>query len=267
MPELSGRTKLLAIIGDPVAHVRAPAFFAPVFARLGLDAVLVPFHLRPADLADVVPRLAKLANLHGLIVTIPHKETIARLCDELGPDGRLTGAVNTVRFDPAGRLAGDMFDGFGLVEACRTNGVAVDGRSFLLLGAGGAGRAIAFALPAAGAAAVTIWNRSPERARGLADAVARAFPSCRVSATPDVDGSGHDVVVNCTSLGLHEGDPMPMDPATLAPSSAYVDIIAPRDTELMAAASERGCRVVGGRPMAELQVEAQLGFLGLTGVG
>jgi shikimate dehydrogenase len=257
----SGKTHLFAIIGDPIAHVRATWFFNPIFEAKGLDAFLIPLHVRKADLDDVVPRLAKLGNLKGLIVTIPHKEAIARLCHELGPNAELIGAVNTVRIEPHGRLTGEMFDGLGLVAAMRTNGLEPEGRRILLVGAGGAGRAIAFALAAERAASVAIWNRTPERARSLAGEVAKAFPGVDARAAP-ADGSGFDIVVNCTSLGLHEGDPMPMDPATIGPATAFVDIIAVRDTELMQAARAKGCQVVGGRPMAELQIDAQIAFIG-----
>lgn len=257
----SGKTHLWIVIADPVAHVRAAFFFNPIFERKRLDAFLLPVHVRAADLEDVVPRLAKLGNLKAIIVTIPHKETMARMCHELGPNARLIGAVNTVRIEPDGRLAGDMFDGLGLLAAARTNGIEPRGRRVLLLGAGGAGRAIAFGMAAEGARAVGIHNRTADRASALAAAVGKAFPGVEVKAAP-AHGRGFDIVINCTSLGLHAGDPMPMDPATLAPEAAFIDIIAVRDTELMAAARARGCKVVGGRPMAELQIEAQLEFIG-----
>lgn len=259
----SGKTQLVAIIGDPVAHVRAPFFFNPKFEELGLDAFLFPLHVPAAELADVVPRLARCPNLKGLIVTIPHKEAMARLCDGLGENGRLMGAVNTVRFGPDGRLTGDMFDGLGLVAAARAAGLDPKGRSVLLIGAGGAGRAIAFAMAAERAARLGIWNRSAERAAALAAEVGHAVPTAKVEVVA-ADGRGWDVVVNCTSLGLHEGDAMPMDPATLRPPTVFIDIIAVRDTELMQAAAGNGCRVVGGRPMAELQIDAQAAFIGLS---
>jgi shikimate dehydrogenase len=132
----------------------------------------------------------------------------------------------------------------------------------LLLGAGGAARAIAFAMAAEGPAGLGIWNRTGERAARLVAEVKAAFPALEVAVSP-ADGRGFDLVVNCTSLGMHAGDPLPMDPASLAAEWGFIDIIAVRDTELMQAARARGCRVVGGRPMAELQIEAQLRFFGL----
>jgi shikimate dehydrogenase len=261
MRQPSGKTHLLAVIADPVAHVRAPSFMNPLLEAKGFDAFAVPLHVRAADLADVVPRLAKLGNLRGFIVTIPHKETMAKLCTELGSNARLAGAVNTVRIEPDGRLSGDMFDGLGLMAMARANGMDPKGSSVLLVGAGGAGRAIAFALARSGVERIGVTNRTRARAVRLVEDVKRALPGVPV-ATAARDASGFDLVINCTSLGLKETDALPLDPGTIAASTDVIDIIAVRDTEWMQAARARGCRVVGGRQMIELQFEEQIRFIG-----
>ena len=214
MNDLSGKTHLWALVADPVAHVRAPAFVNPMFARKGLDGFLLPLHVRADDLADVLPRLARVGNLKAFIVTIPHKEAIARLCATLGPNANLIGAVNTVRIEAEGRLVGEMFDGVGLVATARANGMKPEGRRVLVLGAGGAGRAVAFALAREGAKFVGIFNRSPARALRLAEAVTTGVPGAQAEGV-GADAHGYELVVNCTSLGLHEGDPPPLDAATL----------------------------------------------------
>jgi shikimate dehydrogenase len=258
----SGKTHLYAILAHPVAHVRASEFFGPIIQAEKRDAFLVPLHVLPEDLPQMVPVLQKIGNLKGIILTIPHKEAMAKLCDEMGPTGQLADAVNTVRFEPDGRLVGDHFDGVGFVNAARANGIEPKGAKILMLGAGGAARAIAFALADEGAAAITLYNRTESRARELAAIVQAVFEDVEVKAGP-ADAAGHDLIVNCTSLGLKPGDPMPMDPATLTPDMRFFDIIAPRDTELMEAARAAGlAKVVGGRPMVEHQVVAQLNFLG-----
>jgi shikimate dehydrogenase len=257
----SGKSHLWAILAHPVAHVRAPEFLNPLIEREGRDAFLVPFHVLPEDLEALLPALVRVRNLKGFIVTIPHKPAMARLCHELGPSGRRTGTVNTVRIEEGGRLVGDMFDGLGLVMACRANGIEPHGNSVLLVGAGGAGRAIAFALAEAGAARLTVANRTPKKAASLAREVQDAFPDC-IAATGPADGTGHHIVVQATSLGLKPEDALPMDPATLSSEMQLFEIIAARDTELMQAARERGLRtVVGGRPMIEHQAKAQIDFL------
>jgi shikimate dehydrogenase len=161
-------------------------------------------------------------------------------------------------------MVGEMFDGVGLLAAARAAGIEPQGKRVLLVGAGGAGRAIAFAMAAEGVADLAIANRTPDRAEALVRDLLRVLPKAPARAAP-ADGSGFDLIVNCTSLGLHAGDPMPLDPATLRAPTAFIDIIAVRDTEIMQAARDRGCPVVGGRPMAELQIDAQLAFLGARG--
>jgi shikimate dehydrogenase len=258
----SGKTHLYAILAHPVAHVRAAEFYNPVFHAHGVDAFLVPLHVLPEDLAAVVPHLRKVKNLRGLLLTIPHKEAMVRLCDELGANARLVGAVNTVRFAPDGRAVGDMFDGIGLVRGALASDITLKGRQVLLVGTGGAGRAIAFALAEAGVGALTLANRTAGRAEALAADLARGVPNTRVQVGPP-DPRGHDVIINATSLGLHEADPLPVDPNLLTPAMDVIEIIAAVEvTPLRRAATDVGCRTMGGRAMVDHQIEAQLRFFG-----
>lgn len=259
---LSGKTHLYAILAHPVAHVRAPEFFNPFFHERGVDAFIVPLHVLPEDLAGLLPHLRKLRNLHGLVLTIPHKEAMAKLCDELGPDGRLVGAVNAVRFAPDGRTVGDMFDGIGLVGACAAEGFAIAGRRVLLLGAGGAARAVAFAFAREHPALLRVANRTAARAERLVADVRAGVPGAAIEAGP-LDPRGFELVVNATSLGLHEVDALPVEPDLLRPEMDVVDIIAsPEVTPLRRAAAEIGCRTMGGRPMVMHQLDAMLAFFG-----
>ena len=114
MPELNitGTTAVFGIIADPTDHVRAPMVFNPLFVERGIDAVMVPLHVRPEDLAAAMAGLKAQANFRGLAVTIPHKLAIMAFCDEIGEQGRLVGAVNTIRIDANRRVYGDNFDAF-----------------------------------------------------------------------------------------------------------------------------------------------------------
>ena len=257
----SGKTHLLLLIADPVAHVRAAQFVNPIFERKKLDAFLIPIHVRTADLIDVVPRLAKIGNVKGLIVTIPHKEAIAQLCSELGPNAKMVGAVNVARIEAGGRLVGEMFDGEGLLATARANSIGYKGRRVLILGAGGAGRAVAFAMAQEGAGEIAIYNRTAGRAEQLVADIKTRFPKA-VARVAAAEARHIDLLVNCTSVGLHEGDTPPLGLATLGPATDVIDIIAVRETELMQAARSKGCKVVGGRPIVELQLDAQLAFIG-----
>ncbi len=256
----SGSTHMWVLLAHPVGHVRAPAVMNPLIEKAGRDAFLIPFHVLPDDLEATVRQLVRIRNLRGFVVTMPHKATMARLSDELGPNAQLIGTTNTVRIEEDGRLVGEMFDGVGLVAAANANGLPPAGKCVLLLGAGGAARAIAFRLAAEGVASLTIANRTVEKGEELAAAVSQHFPSVPVSAGP-ADATRQDLVVQATSLGLKPGDALPMDPATLQAGCGLFDIITARETELMTAAKARGCRVVGGVPMIEHQALAQIEFL------
>lgn len=257
----TGHTHLFAIIGHPIAHVRASEFINPRFEQAKRDGFIIPFDIAPADLETVLPSLKRIANLKGFIVTIPHKPAMADLCDELGPAGKMIGAVNTVRIKQDGRLIGDMFDGLGLVEGARANGMEPMHKNALMIGCGGAGRAIAFALVQAGVKSLTLFNRTETRAQELASEIKKHIPSANVqSGAPDA--TGHDLIIQATSLGLHDEDDLPLDPNTLEEGADFIDIISVRDTPIMGHATRRGLNVIGGRPMVDHQISAQIDFLG-----
>jgi shikimate dehydrogenase len=261
---LSGATRLVPILAHPVDHVRAPRIYNPAFAAAGLDWCLVPIGVHPGDFAATVAQLARVGNLQGLNLTIPHKAAAYALCARRGPEALRTGVVNTMRIDADGQWSGESFDGVGFVEAARAHGVLWPDRPVVLVGAGGAGTAIAFALAAAGVRELHVINREPERAGHLVAELRKAFPGIGARMPPDSDHASAlrraGLAVNATSLGLHEGEPMPFDAALLPADAALFDIIAARDTELMAACSARGLRVVGGKPMIDHQVAAQIAF-------
>lgn len=256
---LSGATRLVPILAHPVDHVRAPRLYNPAFAAAGLDWCQVPMGVHPGDFAATVAQLARVGNLQGLNLTIPHKAAAHALCTRLGPEAQRTGVVNTMRIDADGQWSGESFDGVGFVEAARANRMLWTDRPVMLVGAGGAGTAIAFALAAEGVRRIHIVNREPERAEQLVDALHRAFPG--IAADTDAQGvRSAGLAINATSLGLHEGDAMPFDAALLPPDAALFDIIAARDTELMAACAARGLKVIGGKPMIDHQIAAQIAF-------
>jgi shikimate dehydrogenase len=259
-PTLSGATRLVPILAHPVDHVRAPRLYNPAFAAAGLDWCQVPMGVHPDDFAATVAQLARVGNLQGLNLTIPHKAAAHALCARLGPEARRTGVVNTMRIDADGQWSGESFDGVGFVEAARANGMLWPERPVLLVGAGGAGTAIAFALAAEGVRCIHIANREPEHAEQLTQGLRRAFPG--IAADTDAHRGLREagLAVNATSLGLHEGDPMPFDAALLPHDAALFDIIAARDTELMAACAARGLKVIGGKPMIDHQIAAQIAF-------
>ena len=259
---ITGKTRIFGTIADPIEHVRAPMVLNRLFAERGLDAVMVPIHVRPDGLAKAMDGFRAMPNLGGFCVTIPHKLEVLRLCDRVGKQARLVGAVNVVRRDPDGKLVGENFDGAGFVQGLLAEGNRLEGQRVLLVGAGGAGRAIAFAMPEARASALVIANRSPDKAVALAAEVASAFPGFPVAAGP-ADPAGFDVVVNATSLGLKPGDALPFPVTHLEPGALVAEIVMiPDETALIAAAKARGLRVQYGRHMFDHQTRLIAEFLG-----
>jgi shikimate dehydrogenase len=251
---ISGRTRVLVILADPIGHVRTPQALNAHFAKLGRDAVLIPVHVGAEDLAPMVEGLRRMRNLDGIIVTVPHKEAVARLCDRLTEGARLVGAVNAIRRESDGSLTGGQFDGEGFVAGLRAAGHALDGKRVLMAGAGGAAAGIGFALLRHGAASLTLYNRSAARAEGLAERLRAAFPDAAVT-TGGPDPTGHDIVVNATSLGLKPGDALPIDAAGLAPPMLAAEVVMePEVTPFLAEAARRGCATHGGRPMLTEQI-------------
>lgn len=251
---ITGHTKIYAIIGDPISQVRTPEIFNEFFAKNNLDAVLVPIHVAPEGLEGLLTSFRAMKNLGGFVATVPHKTTVAALCDELGDAGRAIGSVNVVRREADGRLIGNMFDGAGFVAGLRAQGHDPRGRRALLVGAGGAAAAIAFALAEAGVASLTIANRTRSKAEEIMARVSKFFPD-RPIKVGAADATGHDLVVNATSLGLKAGDPLPLDTDRLTPAMTVAEIIMkPETTSLLAAAKAKGCTVHYGRHMLDEQL-------------
>ena len=259
---ITGRTRLFLTIGDPIAQVRAPEVFNPIFAADGLDAVMVPLHV-PADALDTMwPAFRAAANLGGLAVTVPHKPGCARLCDDLTEAARLTGSVNAVRREADGRMIGGSFDGDGFVAGLRAMGHEPAGRRVFMAGAGGAAAAVALALARAGVARLTIANRTAHRAEALAKTIASACPEVAVQAGP-LDAGEAEIAVNCTALGMDPADPLPFPIETLAPGALVAEIVMkPETTRLLAEAAARGHPIHHGRHMLDHQVALIGRFIG-----
>ncbi|MBS7699616.1 MULTISPECIES: shikimate dehydrogenase [unclassified Chelatococcus] len=254
MQEITGRTRILGILADPIYHVKTPQVMNTLLARHNVDAVLVPFHVAPGQLRTLLDGLRTMQNFGGFIATVPHKPAMLELCDETTPEARYIGAVNCVRREADGRMVGAMLDGIGFVEALRTSGVEPKGLRAYLAGAGGAASAIAFALAEAGVRELTIANRTRDKAEALAGRVRGIYPTLPVSTDAD-QVAAQDIIVNGTSLGMRPDDPLPLDVAQIEPRQFVAEVIMdPEMTPLLKAAEARGCRIQRGLPMLESQI-------------
>ncbi|WP_296021729.1 shikimate dehydrogenase [uncultured Agrobacterium sp.] len=251
---ITGKTRVFAILADPIYHVKTPQTMNAVFDAHGLDCVLVPFHVSPAGLPVLVEGLRKLQNFGGFIATVPHKPSMLALCDEVTDAARQIGAVNCVRREEDGRLVGTMLDGIGFVEAMRLRGADVSGMKVFLVGAGGASSAIAFGLADAGVSHITISNRSVVRAVELASRLTAAYPGLSVS-TDDQDIEHHYLIVNGSTLGMQSSDAQPIDFTRIHATHLVADaIMEPAITPLLAAAQSKGATIFPGKPMLEAQI-------------
>jgi shikimate dehydrogenase len=248
--------KRLGVVGWPVAHSRSPAMHNAALAATGLSDwryQLLP--ISPALLAETV-RALRTAGFKGVNVTIPHKEAALRLSDEATPRARAIGAANTLIFDDNDKIHADNTDGPALIAALP---VEPEGRTSLVLGAGGAARAAVWALLDAGAQRVQVWNRTPERARRLA---------AELGATPTVQPAEAEILVNCTAIGLDPDDQpfkqLPIDADDLTGYQCVVDLVyAETPTRLVRAARARAVPVVDG--LALLVGQGVLSFEAFTG--
>jgi shikimate dehydrogenase len=261
---ITGRTKVFLLLADPVAHVVGTAVINGHFTGAGIDFSASPAHVTAADLPTMLAAARIMRNLVGLGITIPHKIAILPLLDEVSARGRAVGAVNFVRRDPDGRLVGDNIDGIGFVAGLARRGIAVAGKRVLQAGAGGVGRAIAFALAEAGAAELVIVNRDAAKGAALAAAVAAAFPSCRARAEAVGDASAADIIVNATALGMKAGDALPLDLTGIRAEAVVAEVVmTPVETPILAEAARHGCQTVPGRAMLDEQMVLLQAFLGL----
>lgn len=261
-------TRVAGIIGHPVRHSLSPVFQQAAFDHSGLDARYEAWDTPASQLAERVESL-RGPDILGANVTIPHKEAVIPLLNELGDQSARVGAVNTI-VNRDGRLFGFNTDGRGFVTAMLHEvGFRAEGRSFLLVGAGGAARGIAFALVEARASCVAIANRTAARAEQLARDVANGANGTVVEAVGmDAPLAAFDCIVNCTSVGMEGTGTEAALPRTLDGARAgalAVDIVyRPADTAFLREARARGLRTLGGLPM--LIYQGALSFQLWTGM-
>jgi shikimate dehydrogenase len=258
---ISGRTRLLALIGHPVGHSLSPAMHNAAFAEDGLDFVYVCLDVEPDDLPAAVRGLRAL-KFRGFNVTMPHKRVVVSLVDDLDEVARVSGAVNTVVIGDSG-MRGYNTDGGGMVMACEEAGIGLSGRSVLLLGSGGAAAAIAFAFYREGVSELHIVSRNTEQAtrlRGKLRTAGMKMPSVHPPKALKQEAPDADVIVNATPLGMKKDDPMPIPPEYAQGGRAICDAVylPGKETPLVRLARERGIPVVtGGRMLLYQGVLAQ----------
>lgn len=260
LPE--GGTRLHLIIGDPIAQVKSPAGISASFAARGARAVMMPAHVAAADFDGFLRGVGTMRNLDGLTITVPHKFAAFAHCATVTPRARLLGAVNVMRRNGDGGWHGDMLDGEAMVLALRAAGCDPAGRSALLVGAGGAGTAIALALLEAGVAALSLHDTDARRLAALVDRLRPVAGGAVLRGLAEAYPEGCDLVANATPAGMAAGDPLPVRADRLRPGMFVADVItAPAVTPLLAAARAMGCGTSTGVDMFGAQIGLITDFL------
>ncbi len=251
--DYSGATRLVFIVGDPIAQVKSPHGVTEALRGRGADVIVVPAHVKPSDLDAFFALAQRMPNVDGIIVTVPHKFEAARLCAYVTPRVRSIGAANVVRRAPDGAWAGDMCDGEGYVAGLRRAGCEPRGLRALLVGAGGAGSAIAHALTDAGVSVLALHDTDIGRRDALAARLhTYAAAGATALAVDAPDPQGFDLVINATPLGMQPDDPLPVPVERLARTTFVGDVVTrPAVSPLIAAARARGCRTMTGIGMFE----------------
>ena len=241
---LTGATRVAAVIGSPITHSLSPVILNAAFEACGLDWVFVAFDVADGEAPRAVDGM-RAFDIAGMSVTMPHKEPVALLVDRLGDDAAALGAVNCIVRD-GHDLVGESTDGPGFVDALHAKlGFDPAGRRCVVIGAGGAARAVVLALARAGASEIGVANRTASRAERAATLAGSAG---RVVSLDDVAGA--DLIVNATPVGMLDAGSdgaLPLDPARIGPGQVVADLIYhPATTPLLDAARSRGATVMNG---------------------
>lgn len=258
--KLSGETRVIAIIGDPIAQVKSPAGVTRALLEHGRNALVIPIHVTTVDLDRFIGGVSLAKNFDGMIVTVPHKFAASRHCASMTERARFLGAVNVLRRNADGTWHGDMVDGLAFVGGIRQAGWKPEGQKALLVGAGGAGSAIALALLEEGVSELAIHDEDIGRRDALLERLHARFAGRVHAGSPDP--TGYTLVANATPTGMRDGDPYPVLVDKLTSDMFVGDVItAPAVTPLIVAARTRGCTVQIGGGMFRADQDLMLKFL------
>ncbi len=246
---ISGKTKVAGLFGYPVEHSLSPAMHNAAFEHLRLDCCYVTFLVRPESLEDAVKGI-KAMNLMGVNVTVPHKERVIPFLDEISEEVSFIGAANTVK-NSDGKLIGYNTDGRGFMQSLSEESLNVAGKNILIIGAGGASRAIGYYL-CREASMVHLYDVDSEKASLLQTHLNNIRGNTLQADSKALKNKGFfssiDVIINATPLGLKPDDPLPVDKSLLTSGHAVCDLIY-KETPLLKAASDIGCKTMDGLGM------------------
>jgi shikimate dehydrogenase len=257
--QLSGETKLLPVVGDPIEQVLSPTALTALLAQRGRNVLVVPFHVPGSEFPRSINACEGVRNIPGVLVTIPHKRAALGLCTNATERARFAGSVNIMRKEARGWF-GDNTDGCGYMDGIARLGFSVDGKSALLVGCGGAGSAIAFEILRRDAARLALHDVDAGRRDALIERLSAAFPGHVYEGSEDP--TGYDLVANASPMGMDPADPLPIlvDRLTARQFVACA-ITRPAVSPLVEEARKRGCKTMAGAGMFEAQAGMLIDFL------
>ena len=254
--DISGRTRLIGLLGYPISHSLSPKMHNSAFSYLGLEYAYLTFDTKEDNLEEVI-RAMRALNVRGFNVTMPIKKNVLHLLDEVTPEAQMIGSVNTVLHEN-GKLIGYNTDGKGYVHDLMERGIEVKGKRFVLAGAGGAARSVAIQLAVDGASEIVIFNRTLEKAVEICNIIEKNIFTCKVEAL-ELDENKlweklktADVFINSTGLGMHPNEDQCVitNPGILHKDLIVTDLIyKPSKTKLLKMAEQAGCKAFNGLGM------------------
>lgn len=242
--KISGKTKITGLFGYPVEHTLSPVMHNAAFNALGIDYCYIPFLVHPNHLENAVKAIRAL-NIIGVNVTVPHKEKVIPFLDEIHEEASFIGAVNTI-VNNNGKLTGYNTDGKGFIQLLIEKGISIDNKDILIIGAGGASRAISY-YACQKAKKIYIYNRTRERAESLVKDLEKICKKVSIHKAISNIKNFH-IIINATSVGLKDEDPSPFDTSLLKSKQIICDIVY-KETRLIKEASQKGCMVIDGSGM------------------
>ncbi len=244
MIQISGRTKITGLFGYPVEHTLSPAMHNAAFTELGLDYCYVPFLVHP-DYLEYAVKAIKSLNLSGVNVTVPHKEKVMPFLDEINEEASFIGAVNTI-VNSGGKLTGYNTDGRGFIQSLLEGGISIEGKDILIIGAGGASKAISYYLSQK-AKTLYLYDIDKYKVEKLVQDLNNIFNNVYIIENISSIDRFH-IIINATPLGLKKEDPLPFDTALLRTEQTVCDVIY-KKTRLLEEASKKGCVTLDGMGM------------------
>ena len=241
--KVTGKTRITGLFGYPVEHTLSPLMHNAAFEHLGLDYCYLPFSVHPDSLKTAVEAVRAL-KLAGVNVTIPHKEAVIPYLDTVNEEALFIGAVNTI-VNREGTLTGYNTDGRGFMRALSENNISPENKRVLVVGAGGASRAISYYLSEK-AGRLCLYDTDKMKLEKLASDLSEIRDNIHILNT--VDAKDFDLLINATPLGLKAADPLPMDVSRLSPGQTVCDLIY-KKTPLLSLAEKKGCKTSDGLGM------------------